>query len=113
MKTCLRLCLIALISLALPLSALAGRMPVAEPCPMQAMDPAMLDAMDPDCCQDLDSHGEHGKACKSGQDCKTGSMLQVATLKPAVTRSSSLAGIAIIESISAQPPAGLWRPPRT
>lgn len=112
MKACLRLCLIVLISLALPLSALAGRVPVAEPCPMQAMDPAMLDALDPDCCQDMDSHGEQGKPCKSGQDCKTGSMLQVATLKPDVTRSSSLANTSLTHEFSAQPPAGPWRPPR-
>lgn len=112
MKACLRLCLLVLISLALPLSALAGRLPVAEPCPMQAMDPAMHNMQAPDCCQDTDSHGEQGKPCKSGQDCKSGSMLQVATLKPPVTHSSAIAGASVIDWFSAQPPAGLWRPPR-
>jgi hypothetical protein len=45
MKRYLRFCLIFMISLALPLSVMAGVRAPTEPCPMKAMGMAMMDDM--------------------------------------------------------------------
>ncbi len=77
MKRFLRFCIIFMISLALPLSGMAGVQAPTEPCPMKTMGMAMMDDMGMDCCNDMKSPSEHGKPCKPGQECKTGGMLQV------------------------------------
>jgi len=48
MKRYLRFCLIFLISLALPLSGMAGVQTSIEPCPMKTMGMAMMDGMGQD-----------------------------------------------------------------
>jgi hypothetical protein len=112
MKRCLRLCLIFLISLALPLSGMAGIQAPAEPCPMSAAGMEMMDAMGQDCCQEMGSASEHGKPCKPGQECRTASLLQASTLKPAVTLSSPMVVSFSSDFLPAQTPSGVWRPPR-
>lgn len=117
MKRYLRLCLVFLISLALPFTGMAGIQTPVEPCPMQMSDmAAMAQTMDmdvlPDCCQDMDSAAEHGKPCKTGQECKTASLLQVATVKPPVLLSASLAVSDTHDLPPEQPASGPWRPPR-
>ncbi|SEK30966.1 hypothetical protein [Pseudomonas agarici] len=112
MKRYLRFCIIFMISLALPLSGMAGVQASAQPCPMEASGMAMVEGMIPDCCQDTKSPSEHGKPCKSGQECKTGSMLQVSVIKMPVTLSH-----AVVTSFSGDfspvpTPSGVWRPPR-
>ncbi|MHC8322456.1 hypothetical protein ACYZT4_17495 [Pseudomonas sp. GB2N2] len=112
MKRYLRFCIIFMISLALPLSGMAGVQAATEPCPMKTMGMAMMDDMGMDCCTDMKSPSEHGKPCKPGQECKTGGMLQVSIIKPPVTLS-----IPVVLSISGdflpvQTPSGVWRPPR-
>ncbi|QAY86802.1 hypothetical protein [Pseudomonas arsenicoxydans] len=112
MKRYLRFCIIFMISLALPLSGMAGVQAPTEPCPMKTMGMAMMDDMGMDCCNDMKSPSEHGKPCKPGQECKTGGMLQVSIIKPPVTLS-----IPVVLSISGnflpvQTPSGVWRPPR-
>ena len=59
MKRYLRFCLIFLISLALPLSGMAGVQASTEPCPMKTMGMAMMDGMGQDCCHDMKSPTEH------------------------------------------------------
>jgi len=108
----LRLCLIFLISLALPFSGMAGVQAPTEPCPMKTKGMAMMDGMGQDCCHDMKSPTEHGKPCKPGQECKTGGMLQVSIIKPPVTLSSPLAASISIDSHPVQTPSGVWRPPR-
>ena len=112
MKRSLRLFLIALISLALPLSGMAGLAAAAVPCPMQAAGMPMTGDMDPDCCQDMGGPAEHGKPCKSGQECKTASLLQVSIVKPAATFSSPLALSLSSGFLPDRSPSGVWRPPR-
>ncbi|MCB2254145.1 hypothetical protein KTQ74_19710 [Pseudomonas chlororaphis] len=112
MKRYLRCCLVLLISLALPLSGMAGVPAPAEPCPMKSMDMAMMDGMGMDCCNDLKSPVEHGKPCKPGQECKTGGMLQVSIGKPAVTLFSPVVLSFSSVFLPAQTPSGVWRPPR-
>lgn len=112
MKRYLRLCLIFLISLALPLNGMASLAAVTEPCPMQAAGMQMMGDMNPDCCEEMGSPSEHGKPCKSGQECKTASMLQVSTVKSSVTRSNPIVVAFSSDFLPTQTPSGVWRPPR-
>ncbi|AZC37037.1 hypothetical protein [Pseudomonas chlororaphis] len=112
MKGYLRFCLVLLISLALPLSGMAGVQAPTEPCPMKSMGMAMMDDMGMDCCNDMKSPVEHGKPCKPGQECKTGGMLQVSILKPAVTPTHPVVLSFSSDFLPAQKPSGVWRPPR-
>ncbi|MGE7955153.1 hypothetical protein ACQKQA_00900 [Pseudomonas sp. NPDC089530] len=111
MKRYLRFCLVFLISLALPLSGMAGVQAPTEPCPMQTMGMAAMDDMGMDCCNDMKSPVEHGKPCKPGQECKTGGLLQVSLVKPAVTLFSPVVASFSSDFLPAQTPSGVWRPP--
>jgi len=57
------------------------------------MQAIMADTMDmtPYCCQDMDSSVEHGKPSKTGQECKTASLLQVVTIKPSAPLTAPMA----------------------
>ncbi|KJZ58645.1 MULTISPECIES: hypothetical protein [Pseudomonas] len=112
MKRYLRCCLIFLISLALPLSGMAGIQAPTEPCPMKMAGMAMMDDMGPDCCHDMKSPTDHGKPCKPGQECKTGGMLQVSIIKPVTRLSSPLVLSLFSDFPPIQTPSGVWRPPR-
>ncbi|WP_448694265.1 hypothetical protein [Pseudomonas rhizophila] len=112
MKRYLRFCIIFMISLALPLSGMAGVQAPTEPCPMKTMGMAMMDDMDMDCCNDMKSPTEHGKPCKPGQECKTGGMLQVSIIKPPVTLFSPVVLSSSSDSVPVPTPSGVWRPPR-
>ncbi len=112
MKRYLRFCLIFLISLALPLSGMAGIQAPTEPCPMKTMDMAMMDGMGPECCHDMKSPSEHGKPCKPGQECKTGGMLQVSIIKPPFTLFSPVVLSFSSDFLPAPTPSGVWPPPR-
>ncbi|MGV2772590.1 UNVERIFIED_CONTAM: hypothetical protein O1L33_26000, partial [Pseudomonas aeruginosa] len=49
---------------------------------MQSMGMSEMAGMDQDCCQDSGTMNEHGKkSCKTGQECKTSSLLQIDVLK--------------------------------
>ncbi|TVT83936.1 hypothetical protein [Pseudomonas sp. H3(2019)] len=112
MKRYLRCCLIFLISLALPLSGMAGIQAPTEPCPMKTTGMAMMSDMGQDCCNDMKSPTDHGKPCKPGQECKTGGMLQVLIIKPATRLSSPQVLSLFSDFLPAQTPSGVWRPPR-
>jgi hypothetical protein len=112
MKRYLRLCLVFLISLTLPLSGMAGVQAPTEPCPMKTLGVATMDGMGMDCCNDLKSPVEHGKPCKPGQQCKTGGMLQVSIVKPAVALSHPIVLSFSSDFLPVQSPSGVWRPPR-
>ncbi|MDY7562584.1 hypothetical protein QN382_21280 [Pseudomonas sp. 10B1] len=113
MKRYLRFCLIFLISLALPLSGMAGVQASTEPCPMKTIGMAMMDGMGQDCCHDMKSPTDSGKPCKPGQECKTGGMLQVSIIKPPLTLSSPLVVSFSSHFLLVQTSSGVWRPPRT
>jgi hypothetical protein len=112
MKRYLRFCLIFLISLALPLSGMAGVQAPADPCPMKTMGMSMMDDMDMDCCQDMSTPSEHGKPCKPGQECKSGGMLQVSIVKPPVTLFSPVVATFFVDVLPVPTSSGVWRPPR-
>lgn len=112
MKRCLRFLLMFLISLSLPLNGMAGIEAPTEPCPMQAAGMVHMADMGPDCCDDTGQMAEHGKkACKTGQECKTGSMLQVSVLKPPVTVAGPIQVLIPSAALPERAPADLWRPP--
>ncbi len=100
------------ISIALLLSGMAGSDLRAEPCPMKAAHVALMEDVNIDCCNDMKSHSEQGKACKPGQECKTGGMLQVSILKLLVSLFSPVAISFFSDSLPVQTPSGVWRPPR-
>ncbi len=112
MKRYLRLFLIFVLSLALPLSGMAGVQAPTEPCPMKTLGMAMMDDMGMDCCNDMQAPMEHGKPCKPGQECKTGGMLQVSISKPAVTLFSPVELSFSSDSVPVHTLSGVWRPPR-
>ena len=112
MKRYLRLFLIFLISLALPLSGMAGIQSPIEPCPMKTTGMTMMGDMNQDCCGDMSSSADHGKPCKPGQECRSASLLQVLLGKPATRLSSPQILTIFSDSLSTQAPSGVWRPPR-
>lgn len=108
----LRLLIVLLLSFALPLTGMAGIETPTEPCPMQSMGMGQMAGMDQDCCQDMGKMTQHGKKdCKSGQECKTGSLLQVSVLKTAPPAAKLQRPAAYAEVVLSQAPADLWRPP--
>ena len=109
MKRYLRLFLIFLISLALPLSGMAGIQSPTEPCPTNTTGMTMMDDMNQDCCGDMSSSADHGKP---GQECRSASLLQVLLGKPATRLSSPQILTIFSDSLSTQAPSGVWRPPR-
>ncbi|GAB3461987.1 hypothetical protein [Azotobacter salinestris] len=111
MRRTLRLCLLFLISLALPLGGMAGAEMPADPCPMKSAGMAKMADMQPDCCHDMAEHGK--KACKTGQECKTASMLQVGIAKPAVMPSNLVPAVSCRDHFPSQLPPDPWRPPRS
>ena len=110
MKRYLRCCLIFLISLALPLSGMAGIQSPIEPCPMKTTGMTMMGDMNQD--GDMSSSADHGKSCKPGQECRSASLLQVSLGKPATRLSSSQMLTIFSDSLPIQTPSGVWRPPR-
>ncbi|WP_294733410.1 hypothetical protein [uncultured Pseudomonas sp.] len=109
MSRYLRFFLVLLLSLALPLTGMAGVPSSTEPCPMQMSGMQMMSDMSPDCCAD------HGKSCKPGQECKTGGMLQLSmpVLKSPVAVSHPVVAGLGSDFIPDRTPSGVWRPPRT
>ncbi|MDZ4328604.1 hypothetical protein [Pseudomonas mandelii] len=109
MKRYLRLYLVFLLSLALPLSGMAGIQLQADRCPMKT---AGMGKMGQNCCHDMNSFSNPGKPCKTGQECKTGSVLQVSIVKIPVIRSAPLVVSFFHDFLLAQAPSEVWRPPR-
>ena len=111
MSRLLRLVLVLLLSLTLPLTGMAGVPSSTEPCPMKMADMQMMNDMSPDCCQD---GIDHGKACKPGQECKTGGLLQLSmpVLKAPLSLAHPLAVHGVSDFIPDRTPSGVWRPPR-
>lgn len=114
MKTCLSLCLLLLISLALPVNGLVAAERMAQPCTMQPADTqhgAMQHVSDPHAGQ----HGDHGHdgnpQCKSGHQCKTGCLLQFAVPRADVDAPSSRLIVYLPDFIPPRNGADVWRPP--
>ena len=112
MKRYLRLCLVFVLSLALPLSGMAGVQAPADPCPMQVLGMKMMNDMGMDCCDDSKAPSEHSKSCKPGQECKTGTMLQISVIKPALSLPNPLTLALFSDAVPTSTPSGVWRPPR-
>ncbi|EIU3229570.1 TPA: hypothetical protein U8181_001245 [Pseudomonas aeruginosa] len=112
MRRRLRLLIILLLSLTLPLTGMAGIEAPMEPCPMQSMGMSEMAGMDQDCCQDSGTMNEHGKkSCKTGQECKTSSLLQIDVLKASLPPAPTTAPAPYSDPILSQAPAERWRPP--
>jgi hypothetical protein len=112
MKRYLRLFILLGFGLVLPFNGWAAVSAFIEPCPMQAagMDMAAAGA---ECCEDEPGAASKSQPCKSGQECKTSSWLQVSILKtPTAPPPSAQLIVAPIASVGSPPLAGVWRPPR-
>ena len=110
----LRSTLILLLCLALPAYGYAALGIVQPPCPMQMGEAAMSMADGAhDCCLDADTAAKTGHPCKSGQECKVGSLFQFATPQFAfLFTAASPALPALSLPPIANDPSGVWRPPR-
>ncbi|EPG8088781.1 hypothetical protein L4O92_003563 [Pseudomonas aeruginosa] len=79
---------------------------------MQSMGMSEMAGMDQDCCQDSGTMNEHGKkSCKTGQECKTSSLLQIDVLKASLPPAPTTAPAPYSDPILSQAPAERWRPP--
>ncbi|WP_447750371.1 hypothetical protein [Pseudomonas nicosulfuronedens] len=108
----LRLLIILLLSLALPLTGMAGIEAPAEPCPMQSLGMSPMAGMGQDCCEDSGKATQHGKKdCKTGQECKTSSLFQVSVLKAPLPPVTPERPTLYADLILSQAPSALWRPP--
>lgn len=112
MKRYLRFYLIFLISLALPLSGMAGIQSPTERCPIKTTGMTMMGDMNQDCCHEMSSSTDPGKTCKPGQECRSASLLQVSLGIPATRWSSPQILTIFSDSLPTQAPSGVWRPPR-
>ncbi|MCQ4295330.1 hypothetical protein NAU58_07045 [Pseudomonas stutzeri] len=113
MKASVRLLLVLLISLALPASGMAALELSAEPCQMQGdMDVFPHLAHQP-IAQDEDAHSHAGNPlCKSGHQCKTGSLVQTGITQPIFTASLAQLVAHYPAFFPARSGADVWRPPR-
>lgn len=108
----LRLLIVLLLSLTLPLTGMAGIEAPTEPCPMQSMGMGQMAGMDQDCCQYMGKMTQHGKKdCKSGQECKTGGLLQVSVLKASLPPAIAQHPAPYTDAVLGQAPSDPWRPP--
>lgn len=115
MNRYLRFFLVLLLSLALPLTGMAGVPSSTEPCPMQMSDMQVMTDMSPDCCQDNAKADHHGKACKPGLECKTGGLLQfsIPVLKAPLVQGGPVLASLSCDFVPDRTPSGVWRPPRS
>ncbi|AJE15543.1 hypothetical protein AUR59_008145 [Stutzerimonas balearica] len=115
MKSPLRLFLVLLFALALPINGMAQLlMPAAAP-KQQAMhrmhamhDPGAPQAEAP--CQDHQQG--HATLCKSGQECKTASILQVVAVKAPLLFPATPQATAYPALIPSHLKDAVWHPPR-
>jgi hypothetical protein len=107
------LILMLIVSLLLPSfgsMAVAMDMP-AEPCSMQGENPHAQPVAESPCCEDMEQGSSSQSHCKSGHECKTGSVLHVALSKPLHPLSSPPHTL-LAEAPLQRAPVPLWRPPR-
>lgn len=71
-----------------------------------------MEGMQSSCCEDHQQQMAGGKVCKTGQECKSGSMLQVSVIKTPVLPSHSAAVSLTSDLLPTTSPSGVWRPPR-
>lgn len=111
MPTILRRCLLMLLCLALPFSALQSIAAPVAPCPMQASGISKAANPQDDCCDEQNQSGK--QSCKTGQQCQSTNLLlmSLATPTPAPLTSPLLA-TASSELLPTKSPNGVWRPPR-
>ena len=107
----LALVLMLIVSLLLPsFGSMAMDMP-AEPCSMQDENSHVQPVAESPCCEDMDQGSSSQSHCKSGHECKTGSVLHIALIKPLAPLSSPHQ-VLLTESPVQRAPVPLWRPPR-
>lgn len=108
------LVLMLIVSLLLPsFGSMAVAMPAmpAEPCSMQGESQHAQTPVETPCCEDMDQGLSSKSHCKSGHECKTGSLLHITLIKvlpPLVSPHL----VVFSESLVQRAPAPLWRPPR-
>jgi hypothetical protein len=119
MKPCIRLCLLLILSIALPVTGMAQVLMTAGSSSMghanhlvTAGDMASMSVADTEheCC----AQHEQGDptVCKTGQECKTSSLLKVISMEtPSVVPGQHLSA-PYIDLIPSLAPDAVWHPPR-
>jgi hypothetical protein len=119
MKLCIRLCLLLVLSIALPITGVAQMLMTAGSYSMDhanhqvtAGDMASMSLADTEhgCC----AEHEQGDptVCKTGQECKTSSLLKVISMKaPSVVLGQHVSA-PYIDLIPSLAPDAVWHPPR-
>ncbi len=79
---------------------------------MQFDDLSQVGEMTHDCCDEQKSAHAGSKVCKSGEECKTSSLLQVVSIKAALHVGHQPALVSRSAFIPTPAPGGVWRPPR-
>jgi hypothetical protein len=101
------------LSLALPLSGVVSAVELQKaPCPMQLEGVSQVGQMTRDCCDEQKSAHAGTKVCKSGEECKTSSLLQVLSVKAPLLVGHQPAVVSFNAFIPSPAPNGVWRPPR-
>jgi hypothetical protein len=117
----MRLLMILLLALALPINGMAQLLMPAGPSAHHAMSgmegmmamthsQAAVDGAEPECCE---GH-EQGEAtvCKTGQECKTASLLQIVSAKPQQISAESHVAAPYNARIPSRLLDAVWHPPR-
>lgn len=104
---------VLLVSFALPLSGVVNAIErLQAPCPMQLEGVSQVGEMNSDCCDEQKSAHAGSKVCKSGEECKTSSLLQVVSVKAPLLVGHPPALHSLNAFIPTPAPSGVWRPPR-
>ena len=126
MKSFLRLCFFLLFSVALPVNGMAHLLMPVEPCAMHGSqmpsmavaDEALTHGMDEemaplDPCCDVTAQADHQQPCKTGLDCKAGSLLQVGSSKTSLPLIGQTGPFPLSVSTLPGTSEPLWHPPRS
>jgi len=109
-----RILICLLLCLAIPVQGFAGMVLHANACPMQnATSEAAPEACPmKHCCNDAETYGKTGKACKTGQQCQAGYQFPNSLpliQSPIASKSMPIAHVA--RFVPVFDPSGIWRPP--
>lgn len=114
MKNYVRLCLVLILTVALPLVGAAPIMANVQ-APAHPAD-ALSDAATVDSSNSLekcDIQNDATTACENGEECKTSSLLQLTLGNVAVPAFSPRPSVSLSGQIPAQIPDVVWHPPRS
>jgi hypothetical protein len=119
MKLCIRLCLLLILSIALPVTGMAQVLMTAgsssmdhanHQVSMAKMGSTPVADTEHECC----AQHEQGDptVCKTGQECKTSSLLKITSMKPPLVALGQHVSVPYHGLIPSLVPDAVWHPPR-